>query len=117
MIKNKMNKRVTTCDGTNIYLAQGNGLRKIVISTGVDTTLNALDWVSLSYGNSILYGATKDSIYSIHVTTGVATLLGRVEDVTSIIYVSADLLFVTTINSGFTFVPSTEAIDYISQVL
>ena len=114
----KRNIRSITASATHIYVAENNGIRKITIADGTDVSLaTGEDFVALCYGNTTLYAATRDSIYTVHVTTGVLTLKGRRTAVDSMAYVSADLLAVTSGNAGMTFVPSTGVFTYKSQTL
>ena len=112
-------KRMTT-DLTNVYIAKENGLRKIVISTGVDTTLAGCEdyrFDALCYGNSVLYGANTEGIYSIHVTTGVCTQISTIKDIEALVYTSTTKLAAIVKNSLLDITISTGVGTYKSQVL
>jgi len=93
-------KRFTATDGTNLYVAQDNGLKKIVISTGASSTLNTTEtFKGLAFGGSTLYGFTQCGLYTIHTTTGVATKVISIDDLQTVDYISADYALVTSLNS------------------
>lgn len=92
--------RSMVSDGTNLYLATQGSLQKIVVATGASSTINNDKFfVSLTYGNSILYAADQDGIYSVNVTTGALTPIVDMEGITGIMYFSATHLLVLKGNS------------------
>ena len=87
-------------DGTSGYLIQANTLQKVNLATGASAPLSTInEYTCIAYGNSVLYGATKDALYSIHVTTGVATLVTRLRDIKEIMYQDTTTLVILTGNS------------------
>ena len=93
-------ERSMVTDGTNIYLVNEDSLQKIVASTKVSTTLNQEEGiVDLTYGNSILYAATINGIYSVHVTTGVMTKIAKMDGITGIAYFTTTHIHVLKGNS------------------
>ena len=113
-----MKENVMVSDGTYVYIAQANSVRKITIADGTDVTLAGTadkKFNSLTYGNSVLYGCDADGIYSIHVTTGVCTLVGRLRDLDSIMYTSTTTLSALRKNSLITVTIATGAEAYIIQ--
>jgi len=93
-------ERRITSDGTNLYVAKQDALQKIVVSTAASSTLSKnTRYLSLTYGNSILYGSDMDGIYSINVTTGARTEIASMKGVTHIMYFSATHLMVLKGNS------------------
>ncbi len=92
--------RSMVSDGTNAYVATQNSLQKVVASTGVSTSIiNDETFIALTYGNSVLYGANANGIYSIHVTTGVRTLIVKMDGITDIKYFTTTNLLVLKGNS------------------
>lgn len=92
--------RSMVTDGTNIYVATESSLQKIVASTKVSTTINNDErLVALAYGNSTLFAANVNGLYSVHVTTGVMTLIAKMEGITSIAYFTTTHIHVLKGNS------------------
>jgi len=110
--------RSMTSDGTNCYLAVQSSLQKIVAATGVSTSINNEKvFNSLVYGNSILYGSDKAGLYSIHVTTGVATPIVKMEGITAIMYFTTTNILVLKGNSLLNVLLADGTYTYISQSL
>ena len=109
-------ERSIVSDGTNAYVAKHEGLNKIVAGTGAQSTLvNNKRFVSLTYGNSTLYGADKDGIYSINTTTGALTPIVDMPGITHVMYHSTTNLLVLKGNSLVNVVIATGAYTYIRQ--
>jgi len=107
---------VTWITGTDYYVAKQNGLRKYDSSDGSSVSLSTdKRFVSLTNNGTVLWGADQDGIYSIHTTTGVATLVVDFRDVSELDYVSSTILLVIAGNSLYTVNPSTGAIAAISR--
>jgi hypothetical protein len=103
-------------DGTNAYVAVGSSLQKIVAATGVSTSIINDDvFNSLTYGNSILYGANANGIYSIHTTTGVRTLIVKMDGITSIMYFTTTNMLVLKGNSLINVLLADGSYTYIKQ--
>jgi hypothetical protein len=87
--------------GTYGFLGVGDTLRKITLADGTDVTLTTNSmYTALCYGgDSVLYGATPDGLYSIAQDTGVATLITKIQNIDNIIYKDTDEIWVLTGNS------------------
>jgi hypothetical protein len=109
-------KRSLVSDGTNAYVAVGSSIQKIVAATGVSTSIvNDDKFNSLTYGNSILYGANDNGIYSIHVTTGVRTKIVKMEGITSLMYFSTTNILALKGNSLVNVLLADGSYTYIKQ--
>jgi hypothetical protein len=108
--------RSITSDGTNAYVATQSSLQKIVAATGVSTSINNEKvFNSLVYGNSILYASDMSGIYSVHVTTGVATPIVKMQGITSIMYFTTTNMLVLKGNSLINVLLADGSYTYIKQ--
>ncbi len=96
-----MERIFVNAGGTYGFMAEGDCLRKVTLATGVSTTLTTgIKYKALCYGgDSVLYGADSNFLYSIHQTTGAATKLAPIRNIDSIIYKDLDEVWVTSGNS------------------
>jgi hypothetical protein len=96
-------KRIYVAAGATYgFMAVGPSLRKITLATGASVTLtNDKTYTALCYGgDSVLYGADKDGIYTINQTTGAATPVADIDgEVDNIVYKDTDELYMTNGNS------------------
>lgn len=101
MFDKKIKVRNFVTDLTSGYLSVGDTLRKITLADGTDITLsvNAMYTALCLGGDGVLYGATPDGLYTVHLTTGVATLIGKIQNIDNIIYKDTDEIYVLTGNS------------------
>ena len=114
----ELKARSMVSDGTNVYVATQGSLQKIVAATGVNTTLdNTKRFNALTYGNSTLWGADQDGIYSINVTTGALTEVVMLPGITQIIYFTTTNMLVLKGNSLVNVTLADGSYAYIAQNL
>ena len=107
--------RSIVSDGTNLYIASQNGLRKIVVSTGVDTTMTTeKTFNSLTFGNSHLYGSDQDGIFTINTGDGTVASVTDLEGIEAIMYYSTTQLLALLKNTAVVVTIATGEQTYIT---
>ena len=96
-----MKRIFVNAGGTSGFIAVGDTLSKVTLATGASTTLTTdCRYTALCYGgDSVLYGANKEGLYSIDQTTGAKTQIAYVEDIDNIAYKDTDEVWVLSHNS------------------
>ncbi len=97
-----MKRILISISSTVGFMAEGQTLSKIALATGVRTPLTTdKTYTALCYGgDSVLYGAHRDEIGTIHQTTGVFTPISNVDGIVdNIMYKDADEIWFTIGNS------------------
>lgn len=111
----KRNRRIVS-DGTNVYVATQDSLQKVVVSTGVSTTLvSDKRFNTVTYGNSTLYAADQDALYSVNTVTGELSTIVNMTGITEIMYFTGTNIIVLKGNSLINLTLSTGLYTYIRQ--
>ena len=105
--------------GTYGFMAVGQALRKVTLATGASSTLtHDTTYRALCFGgDSVLYVADTDALYSIDQSTGAKTEIADIRDITNILYKDTDELWVLSGNSWLLVSSLTGAYTYVTQDL
>ena len=103
-------------DGTYAYVLNENGIQKITLADSTSVTFQPTRrFTCLLYANSTLYAADQGALYDIDPSTGVATLIGRVNGIEDLAMLDADEILLVNRSSIIRYKTTDETYTYIRK--